>query len=68
MHFSFDAVLVSALIAGVRRNTGLTLRSNTVENKDAQTFIAKYLEVGEWMLDTSATIMRASGYFERRLP
>lgn len=68
MHLSFDAVLLSALIAGVRRNTGLTLRPNTIENKDAKAVIAKYLEVGEWMLDTSATLMRASGYFERRLP
>lgn len=68
LHYSFDAVLLSTIIAGVRRSTGLTLRPGAVDNPDAKSYIRKYLEMGEWMLDTSTSMMAASGYFERRLP
>lgn len=67
IHYSVDAVLVSAMFAGIRRSTGLTLKVNNVENKDAQGFIAKYLEVGEWVFDMSSSFMSTSSYFERRL-
>lgn len=68
MHYSFDALLISTVLAGVRRSTGLTLKSNAIENNDARSIVARYLEVGEWMLDTGTTVLGASGYFERRLP
>lgn len=68
IHYSFDAVLLSAIVAGVRRSSGLTLRSNSVDDPNAKHYLRVYLGVGEWMLDTSATLMSASGYFERRLP
>lgn len=68
VHFSVDAVLISTVFAGVRRSTGLTLKVNNVENKDAQGVVAKYLEVGEWVFDLSSSFMSSSPYFERRLP
>lgn len=68
MHYSFDAILLSAVMAGVRRSTGLTLKTGDIENKDAKSIVGKYLEVGEWVLDASTSVMSSSGYFERRLP
>lgn len=68
VHYSVDAILLSTIIAGVRRSTGLTLRPGAVDNPDAKPYIRKYLELGEWMLDSSTSVMAASGYFERRLP
>lgn len=70
-HYAFDAVLISALLAGVRRSTGLTptsLKSSTFgeNNKEAQTWVDRYLGVGEWVMDQSIAIMGSSGYFERK--
>jgi len=68
VHYSFDAILISTIVAGIRRSTGLTLRPNAVDSPDMQSYVRRYLEVGEWVLDSSSNIMAASGYFERRLP
>lgn len=70
-HYAFDAVLISAFLAGVRRSTGLTptsLKSSTFgdNNKDVQSWVDRYLGVGEWVMDQSVAVMGASGYFERK--
>ncbi|VVT56414.1 uncharacterized protein SAPINGB_P005046 [Magnusiomyces paraingens] len=66
VHLSVDLVLVSAVMAGVKRSTGLTLKTGEVENKDAKNLLEKYLDVGEWVFDTSVSFMSTSGYFERK--
>lgn len=67
-HFSFDLVLVSTILAGVKRSTGLTIKTNDFENKDTRSYIERYLDVGEWVFDTSVAFMSTSSYFERRPP
>lgn len=37
-----------------------------IQNKDIRGYIEKYLEVGEWVLDTSIVLMNHSPYFERK--
>jgi len=66
VHVSFDLVLVSAVFAGVKRSTGLTLKTNNIESKDAKGFVERYLDVGEWVFDTSIAFMGNSSYFERK--
>ncbi|RMZ82928.1 hypothetical protein DV737_g1851, partial [Chaetothyriales sp. CBS 132003] len=80
-HYAFDAVLISAVLAGIKRSTGLTptsLKSSSFggasagsgQGKDhsveVQTWVDRYLGVGEWVMDQSIAIMGSSPYFERR--
>ncbi|QUC18986.1 uncharacterized protein UV8b_03227 [Ustilaginoidea virens] len=69
-HYAFDAVLISAFLAGMRRSTGLTpsFKPEKVagDNKEVSRWIDKYLGVGEWVLDQSVAIAGSSGFFERR--
>lgn len=66
-HYAFDAVLISAFLAGMKRSTGLTIKSEKVsgENKDMNKWIDKYLGVGEWVMDQSVALAGSSSWFER---
>ncbi|KAG5362891.1 hypothetical protein CJU89_2029 [Yarrowia sp. B02] len=46
-HFSFDLVLVSTVLAGIKRSTGLTIKTGDFENKDTRSYIERYLDVGD---------------------
>ncbi|ORZ11433.1 hypothetical protein BCR42DRAFT_421120 [Absidia repens] len=65
-HFTADAVLLSTVLAGVKRNTGLQPKTSTIENEDIRGYVQKYLNVGEWVLDNSLVFMTNSSYFERK--
>ncbi|KAJ9656008.1 hypothetical protein H2198_005261 [Neophaeococcomyces mojaviensis] len=71
-HYAFDAVLISAFLAGVRRSTGLTptsIKTSSVageNNKEIQSWVDRYLGVGEWVMDQSIAVMGSSGFFERK--
>ncbi|KAK3182512.1 hypothetical protein K4F52_006152 [Lecanicillium sp. MT-2017a] len=66
-HYAFDAVLLSAFLAGMKRSTGLTFKTDKVagENKEMSKWIDKYLGVGEWVMDQSVAIAGSSSFFER---
>ncbi|KAK1830102.1 hypothetical protein QBC39DRAFT_117274 [Podospora conica] len=66
-HYAFDAVLLSAFLAGMKRSTGLTFKKESVvgENKEMGKWVEKYLGVGEWVMDQSVAIASSSGWFER---
>ncbi|KAJ3496313.1 hypothetical protein NLG97_g2742 [Lecanicillium saksenae] len=69
-HYAFDAVLISAFLAGMKRSTGLTVSSFKTEkvagdNKEANKWLNKYLGLGEWVMDQSVAIAGSSSFFER---
>jgi len=66
IHFSVDAVLVSAFLAGVKRSTGLSFKTEKIESNDVRGVVDKYLGVGEWVMDQSIAMMGSSQYFERK--
>ncbi|KAF9975560.1 hypothetical protein BGZ73_000772 [Actinomortierella ambigua] len=66
VHYAADAILVSAVLAGIKRSTGLTVNSNKIENSDVRDAVDKFLGVGEWVVDQSILVMSASQYFERK--
>ncbi|KAJ1957728.1 hypothetical protein IWQ62_005029 [Dispira parvispora] len=66
IHYAADAVLVSAVLAGIRRSSGLTLKTDTVENKELRDLVEKYLDLGEKTLDMGASLLSSSKFFERR--
>ncbi|KAK2767615.1 hypothetical protein FQN54_003773 [Arachnomyces sp. PD_36] len=68
-HYAFDAVLLSAFLAGVKRSTGLSpsLSSEKIsDNKEVKRWVENYLGVGEWVMDQSVAVMGSSGFFERK--
>ncbi|KAJ8114838.1 hypothetical protein ONZ43_g4809 [Nemania bipapillata] len=66
-HYAFDAVLISTILAGMRRSTGLTVKSERItgENGEMNKWVTKYLGVGEWVLDQSVAFAGTSKFFER---
>ncbi|CAG8717362.1 6260_t:CDS:2, partial [Scutellospora calospora] len=36
VHYAADAVLVSAVLAGIKRSTGLTIATNRIENEEVR--------------------------------
>ncbi|CAO3662370.1 unnamed protein product [Umbelopsis vinacea] len=69
VHFTADAVLVSTVLAGIKRSTGLqpaSSKMDTAEPYISKSYIEKYLDVGEWVLDTSADFMKTSSFFEKK--
>ncbi|KAG0373262.1 MAG: hypothetical protein J3R72DRAFT_443983 [Linnemannia gamsii] len=65
-HYAADAILVSAVIAGIKRSTGLTVATDKIESSDVRSYVEKYLSVGEVVVDQTAAFMSTSSYFERK--
>ncbi|KAF7724492.1 hypothetical protein EC973_000942 [Apophysomyces ossiformis] len=66
LHLAVDAALISTILAGIKRTTGLQPAVKKIENKEIRGYFEKYLAVGEWILDTTIVLMSNSSYFERR--
>jgi len=66
VHIGFDAMLISAFLAGVKRTTGLAPALSQVPNKEIRQFLRSYLEFGEYIFDFAVVIFGRSSSFERR--
>ncbi|KAI0204352.1 hypothetical protein F4808DRAFT_456802 [Astrocystis sublimbata] len=65
-HYALDAVLISTILAGMRRSTGLTVKSDRITgDNEMNKWVTKYLGVGEWVLDQSVAFAGTSKFFER---
>lgn len=40
--------------------------TNKIENDEVRKYVEKYLDVGDWVLDSSVAFMNTSTYFERK--
>ncbi|KAJ9101396.1 hypothetical protein QA089_002995 [Meyerozyma guilliermondii] len=65
-HYSFDLVLISIILAGINRNTGLQFDTSTLSSVDFRTWFGKYLGLGERLYDYTVTLLRNSGYFKQK--
>lgn len=68
-HYAFDAVLISTILAGMKRSTGLTpsfKKEAISKNEDVNYWVDRYLGVGEWVMDQSVAIAGSSSWFERK--
>ncbi|KAI8868060.1 DUF1748-domain-containing protein, partial [Ramicandelaber brevisporus] len=66
IHYGIDLVLISTVLAGIRRSTGVAVATDKIKSQDVRSFIEKYLAVGEASFDIAVGFASASGYFERR--
>ncbi|KAI0313450.1 DUF1748-domain-containing protein [Amylostereum chailletii] len=65
-HLGFDALLIAAFLAGVKRSTGLTPSLAQVPNKDIRQILRSYLEFGEYAFDFAVVVFGRSPSFERK--
>ncbi|KAG0283303.1 hypothetical protein BGZ96_012337 [Linnemannia gamsii] len=65
-HYAADAILISAVLAGIKRSTGLTVASNKIESKDVRSAVDQYLGIGEWVVDQGIMFMSNSKYFHKK--
>ncbi|KAG0326088.1 hypothetical protein BGZ99_010142 [Dissophora globulifera] len=66
VHYAADAVLVSAVLAGIKRSSGLGVATEKIESGEVRTYVDKYLTIGEWVLDQGSAFLSSSEYFERK--
>ncbi|CCA67235.1 hypothetical protein PIIN_01068 [Serendipita indica DSM 11827] len=66
IHLTVDALLISALLAGIKRNTGITPSLDVVPNKDLRALLSSYLEAGEYAFDFTVVFLSRSRYFRRQ--
>ncbi|SCU88609.1 LAME_0E00518g1_1 [Lachancea meyersii CBS 8951] len=64
-HLGFDLALISMILAGLRRNTGLVL---AYEHSDLKNYIRRYLDWGDAMYSRLVRIAQRSKYFRKETP
>lgn len=65
-HIGLDLVLVTGFLAGVKRNTGLHLNVDKLENENVRYYTNQYLNFGEKIFDYSTAYLNSSDYFTRK--
>ncbi|KAG8163688.1 hypothetical protein KVR01_006985 [Diaporthe batatas] len=69
VHYGVDAILISTILAGIRRSTGLTpsFKSEKIagDSNETQKWVSRYLAVGETAMDWAVVTAGQSGWFER---
>ncbi|PVH16304.1 uncharacterized protein CXQ87_004176 [Candidozyma duobushaemuli] len=65
-HYGFDLVLISIILAGIHRNTGLVFDTSHFSSVDFRNWFGKYLAFGEICYDRTVSLLRVSGYFRQR--
>ncbi|OBA21215.1 DUF1748-domain-containing protein, partial [Metschnikowia bicuspidata var. bicuspidata NRRL YB-4993] len=65
-HYGFDLVLVSIILAGIHRNTGLVFDTSHFSSVDFRKWFGQYLAFGERCFDRTVSLLRFSGYFKQK--
>ncbi|KAI4522133.1 hypothetical protein GGG16DRAFT_129093 [Schizophyllum commune] len=65
VHYGVDAVLLSTVLAGIRRSSGFTVNPTTVPEGTPRSIFEKYLSVGESVFDMAQATVVNSPYFKR---
>ncbi|KAF8512237.1 hypothetical protein JB92DRAFT_292407 [Gautieria morchelliformis] len=65
VHYAVDAVLLSTVIAGVRRSSGFSPDTPLLHDSTLRAVADKFLGVGETVFDVVQASAVNSGYFKR---
>ncbi|EIM91418.1 DUF1748-domain-containing protein [Stereum hirsutum FP-91666 SS1] len=65
VHYTIDAALLSTLLAGVRRSSGFTPRTDNITEPSIRSAVEKYLGFGESVFDMVQGTAVNSSYFKR---
>jgi hypothetical protein len=67
VRLTVDAVLVSTVLAGIRRSGNLEFKTKTIENETLRLCVEKFLSVGDYVLDTSISQLQTyKTYVEKK--
>lgn len=61
-----DLVLISVVLAGIHRNTGLVFDTSNLSLIDFRRWFGQYLSLGESCYDRLVSLLKISGYFKQR--
>ncbi|GAK64067.1 DUF1748-domain-containing protein [Moesziomyces antarcticus] len=67
MHYAGDALLISTVLAGIKRQTGLRPDIDRISEPTTKGLLEKYLGFGEFVFDSSVAAARASSLFRKDL-
>ncbi|KZT07747.1 DUF1748-domain-containing protein [Laetiporus sulphureus 93-53] len=65
IHYAVDAVLLSTVVAGVRRSIGITPTTDMIEDQTIRNAAERYLGIGETVFDLIQGSAVNSKYFKR---
>ncbi|KAI5951392.1 hypothetical protein KGF54_004466 [Candida jiufengensis] len=65
-HYGIDLVLISIILAGIHRNTGLQFDTSHFNSIDIRRWFGNYLHFGEICYDKLVSVLKFSGYFKQR--
>jgi len=65
VHYAVDAVLLSTVIAGVRRSSGFTPETSAISDPTIRSLADRFLGVGESVFDMMQGTAVNSAYFKR---
>ncbi|KAF7773297.1 hypothetical protein Agabi119p4_5464 [Agaricus bisporus var. burnettii] len=64
-HYAFDAVLLSTVLAGVRRSSGFSPNTSSISDSTFRGAAEKFLAVGESVFDMLQATAVNTSYFSR---
>ncbi|KAF8905006.1 hypothetical protein CPB84DRAFT_1772169 [Gymnopilus junonius] len=65
VHYTVDAVLLSTVVAGVRRSSGLAPDASAIPDPTVRSVAEKFLGVGETVFDMIQATAVNSPYFKK---
>ncbi|KIY63531.1 DUF1748-domain-containing protein [Cylindrobasidium torrendii FP15055 ss-10] len=66
VHYSFDAVLLSTIFAGIRRSSGFAPDTSLIEDSTFRGVAEKFLGAGETIFDIVQMRAMSTSYFKRK--
>ncbi|KAI0267659.1 DUF1748-domain-containing protein [Gloeopeniophorella convolvens] len=64
-HYAFDAILLSTVVAGVKRSTGFVPNTESISDPTMRSFADQYFGVGETIFNAIQGTAVNSTYFKR---
>ncbi|TFK40067.1 hypothetical protein BDQ12DRAFT_680297 [Crucibulum laeve] len=64
-HYTIDAVLLSTVVAGVRRSSGFSPDASVIPDETVRSVAVKFLGVGETIFDMIQATAVNSSYFKK---
>ncbi|KAF4614102.1 hypothetical protein D9613_007698 [Agrocybe pediades] len=65
VHYTVDAVLLSTVVAGIRRSSGFSPDATAISDPTIRSVAEKFLGVGETVFDMVQATAVNSSYFKR---
>ncbi|GHJ84406.1 hypothetical protein NliqN6_0808 [Naganishia liquefaciens] len=67
LHYGFDLLAVSTVLAGVKKSTGYAPETKQIESEGIRSVVDSYLSVGDSVFSTISGMAVGSQWFGRKL-